>query len=121
MGKRLFIKKLLVILTLMILSITYSSYSYALEFPQRLFDWDVIDHIKAHATTLGIAVETYVNGEFREDAGVLIITSTSLPWSTSPRATLPWTPEPRPLAARADMILAAEPLRPQRRAQCAAS
>jgi len=73
MGKTLFIKKLLVILTLMILSITYSSYSYALEFAENLFDWDVVDHIKAHASTLGIAVETYVNGEFREDAGVLII------------------------------------------------
>jgi hypothetical protein len=73
MRKTLLIRKLLVILTLVMLSITYSSYSYALEFVESLFDWDVVDHIKAHASTLGIAVETYVNGEFREDAGVLTI------------------------------------------------
>jgi hypothetical protein len=73
MGKTLLMRKLLVILTLMIVSITYSSYSYALEFKESLFDWDVVDHIKTHAATLGIAVETYVNGEFREDAGVLTI------------------------------------------------
>jgi hypothetical protein len=73
MGKTLLMKKLLITLTVMILAISYSSYSYALEFGEGLFDWDVVDHIKAHATTLGIAVETYVNGEFREDAGVLTI------------------------------------------------
>jgi len=73
MEKTLLTRKCLVILTLLILSITYSSYSYALEFAEGLFDWDVVDHIKAHASTLGIAVETYMNGEFREDAGVLTI------------------------------------------------
>ncbi len=73
MGKILLIKKLLIVVALMILSTTYASYSSALEFKEKLFDWDVVDHIKAHASTLGIAVETYVNGEFREDAGVLII------------------------------------------------
>jgi hypothetical protein len=73
MGKIFLIKKLLIVLALMIVSITYSSYASALEFKEKLFNWDVVDHIKAHASTLGIAVETYVNGEFREDAGVLII------------------------------------------------
>jgi hypothetical protein len=73
MRKTLLIKQLLVVLALMLLCTSYSSYSSALEFKQKLFDWDVIDHLKAHASTLGIAVETYVNGEFREDAGVLTI------------------------------------------------
>jgi len=50
-----------------------------------------------------------------------MITSTSLPRSTSPRATLPWIPELRPLAVKAEMILAAESLRPQRRVQCSSS